>query len=104
MKMKIIIEDKNEKYFKICINLFCIIDTKYFKYFCSKFRIIFNQLMKSSDYYAAKDLIKKGDNKEAIQILKALEKQTPKNPDVQNYIGFSYRKLGNLNLAAIHYN
>ena len=28
-------------------------------------------IMKSSDYYAAKDLIKKGDYKEAISILKA---------------------------------
>ena len=61
-------------------------------------------IMKSSDYYAAKDLIKKGDYKEAISILKGLEKQTPKDPDVQNYLGFSYRKVGDLNLAAIHYN
>ncbi len=39
-------------------------------------------IMKSFNYYAAKDLIKKGDYKEVISILKGLEKQTPKDPDV----------------------
>ena len=60
-------------------------------------------IIKSADYYTAKDLIKNENYKEAIEILKSLEKETPKDADIQNYLGFSFRKLGNLDLAAIHY-
>ena len=60
-------------------------------------------IIKSADYYTAKDLIKNENYKEAIEILKGLEKETPKDADIQNYLGFSFRKLGNLDLAAIHY-
>jgi len=60
-------------------------------------------IIKASAYYTAKDLIKNENYKEAIEILKGLEKETPKDADIQNYLGFSFRKLGNLDLAAIHY-
>tara|TARA_B100000475_G_C15022623_1_gene324867 strand:- start:669 stop:1151 length:483 start_codon:yes stop_codon:yes gene_type:complete len=62
-----------------------------------------NNFVKSTDYYAAKDFIAKGSYKEAIAILKELEKETPKDADIQNYLGFSYRKMGKLDLASFYY-
>ena len=62
-----------------------------------------SSIMKSTDYYLAKDLIEKGKFNEAIKILKDLEKETSKDADIHNYLGFSFRKMGNLDLAAIHY-
>ncbi len=62
-----------------------------------------NNVIKSTDYYVAKDFILKGSYKEAIAILKDLEKETPKDADIHNYLGFSYRKVGNLDLAAFYY-
>ena len=61
-------------------------------------------IMKSTDYYLAKDFIEQGKYTKAINILKELEKESSKDADVQNYLGFSYRKIGNLDLAAVHYN
>ena len=60
--------------------------------------------IKSTDYYLAKDFIEQGKYTKAIKILKELEKESSKDADVQNYLGFSYRKIGNLDLAAVHYN
>ena len=62
-----------------------------------------SSIIKSTDYYLAKDLIEKGRYNRAIEILKDLEKETSKDADVQNYLGFAFRKIGNLDLAAIHY-
>ena len=60
--------------------------------------------IKSTDYYLAKDFIEQGKYTKDIKILKELEKESSKDADVQNYLGFSYRKIGNLDLAAVHYN
>ncbi len=60
-------------------------------------------IVKSTDYYVAKDLIAKGKYRDAIEVLKYLEKESSKDADIQNYLGFSYRKIDNFDLAAIHY-
>ncbi len=63
-----------------------------------------SNIIKSTDYYLAKDLITNGNYNEAIRILKDLEKETSKDADIQNNLGFCYRKIGDLDNAAKHYN
>tara|TARA_B100001175_G_C19238556_1_gene508882 strand:- start:164 stop:646 length:483 start_codon:yes stop_codon:yes gene_type:complete len=63
-----------------------------------------NNTIKSTDYYLAKDLIAKGNYNEAIRILKDLEKEIIKDADIQNNLGFCYRKIGDLVNAGNHYN
>ncbi len=40
----------------------------------------------------------------AIKKLRNLEQKYPDNADIENYLGFSYRKLGELGKSAYHYN
>jgi len=39
----------------------------------------------------------------AIKKLRILEQKHPQNADIENYLGFSYRKLGELGKSSYHY-
>ena len=41
--------------------------------------------------------------KTAIKRLRSLEQQYPQNADIENYFGYSYRKLNQLGKSAMHY-
>ena len=61
-------------------------------------------IAKSSDYYTAMKLIKKKSYSSAIENLLKAEKYNKKDADIYNYLGFSYRKIGDLEKAALYYN
>ena len=63
-----------------------------------------NNILKSSEYYAAMKLIKKKSYSSAIENLLKAEKYNKKDADIYNYLGFSYRKIGDLEKAALYYN
>lgn len=54
-------------------------------------------------YKNAVKLVKKKRYEEAIVMLEGLLKDDPNNPDIMNYLGFSYRKLGYLDNSAAYY-
>lgn len=56
-----------------------------------------------SDLDAARALIKAKDWKGAFDKLNSAVAADPKNADVQNLLGYSYRKTGKLDLAQKHY-
>ena len=58
---------------------------------------------KSSYYYDALKLIKNKSFKLAIENLNKAEKNSKIDPDIYNYLGFSYRKMGNMKLASFNY-
>ena len=58
---------------------------------------------KSTYYYDALKLIKKNSFKAAVENLNKVEKSQKKDADIYNYLGFSYRKMGNMKLAAVNY-
>ena len=58
---------------------------------------------KSAAYNEALALIKAENYLDAIIKLKKAEQSAKDNADIQNLLGFSYRKSGNLNEAAKHY-
>jgi tetratricopeptide (TPR) repeat protein len=58
---------------------------------------------KSTYYYDALKLIKKNSFKAAIENSNKAQKKQKKDADIYNYLGFSYRKIGNMKLAAINY-
>ena len=58
---------------------------------------------KSTYYYDALKLIKKESFKAAVENLNKAEKNQKKDADIYNYLGFSYRKMGNMKLAAVNY-
>ena len=58
---------------------------------------------KSNYYYDALKLIKKESFKAAVENLNKAEKNQKKDADIYNYLGFSYRKMGNMKLAAVNY-
>jgi|TARA_B110000977_G_scaffold73572_1_gene99572 tetratricopeptide (TPR) repeat protein len=60
-------------------------------------------ISKSSYYYDALKLIKKQSFKTAIENLNKAEANQKKDADIYNYLGFSYRKMGNMKLAALNY-
>jgi len=54
-------------------------------------------------YRNAVKLVKQKRYEEAIVMLEGLLKDDPHNPDILNYLGFSYRKLGYLDNSASYY-
>jgi tetratricopeptide (TPR) repeat protein len=46
------------------------------------------------DLQKAVDYINTGEYKRAIRLLRDINKQVPKNADILNYLGYSYRKSG----------
>lgn len=60
-------------------------------------------MMKSSYYYKAVDSIKNKDYKNAIILLNKSLISEKNDPDIYNYLGFSNRKLGNMEMAAKNY-
>ena len=60
--------------------------------------------VKSSEYYKAVKLIKQKSYDAAIQNLLKAEKNNKTDADIYNYLGFSYRKTGNLEKASQYYN
>lgn len=58
---------------------------------------------RSESLEAARKAVDAKDFKSAIQHLVKAEKETPKDADVQNLLGFSYRKLGQFDRAMEHY-
>ena len=59
---------------------------------------------KSAAYNEAVALIKAENYLDAITKLKKAKQSAKDDADIQNLLGFSYRKLGNLDEAATHYN
>ncbi|QJR09482.1 hypothetical protein DSM104443_00526 [Usitatibacter rugosus] len=57
----------------------------------------------NTDYQYAKQAIAKEDWKSAIAALNSAARNDPNSADVQNLLGFSYRKSGDLDSAFKHY-
>jgi tetratricopeptide (TPR) repeat protein len=55
------------------------------------------------DYSTARDAIDRKDWMRATRHFERAAKRYPENADIQNYLGFAYRKWGKLDLAFIHY-
>ena len=58
---------------------------------------------KNPDFTAGVKLVDAGDYDAAIPYLEKAIAAEPKNADAQNYLGYSYRKLGNRDKAFEHY-
>ncbi len=56
-----------------------------------------------SDYAQAVKLVDAGDYAGAIPLLQKSIAADPTNADAHNYLGFSHRKLGNVDVALTHY-
>ena len=56
-----------------------------------------------SDYAQAVKLVDAGDYARAIPLLQKSIAADPTNADAHNYLGFSHRKLGNVDVALTHY-
>ena len=59
--------------------------------------------VKSNYYYKAVKLINKNSYQAAIDNLLKAEKTNKKDADIYNYLGFSHRKIGNLEKASQYY-
>ena len=59
--------------------------------------------VKSNYYYKAVKLINKKSYKAAIDNLLKAEKTNKKDADIYNYLGFSYRKINQLDKASTYY-
>ena len=57
----------------------------------------------SKEYYKAVKLIKANKFKDAIIILESLVTANPKDADILNYLGFSFRKTGDLVKSSNYY-
>ena len=57
----------------------------------------------SKEYYNAVKLIKSENFDNAITILQVLIKDNPNDADIHNYLGFSFRKIGELKKSSYHY-
>jgi tetratricopeptide (TPR) repeat protein len=55
------------------------------------------------DYAAGKQALDRKDWTEATRLFRQAALRDPDNADLQNYLGFSYRKLGQLDTAFQHY-
>ncbi len=55
------------------------------------------------DYAQAVKLVEAGDYAAAIPLLKKTIAADPTNANAQNYLGYSHRKLGDVDLALAHY-
>ena len=58
---------------------------------------------KNNEFNDGKSAVYSGRFETAIQILKKVISDEPRNADAHNYLGYSYRKLGKLDLAASSY-
>lgn len=58
---------------------------------------------KSTEYGKAVEMIKAGKYQSAIPLLEKAAAKDPKNADVQNYLGYSHRKLKRFDVALKHY-
>jgi len=58
---------------------------------------------KDEDYAAGKKAIERKDWAEAVKRLSVAAKRDPDNADLQNYLGYSYRNLKQMDLAFRHY-
>jgi tetratricopeptide (TPR) repeat protein len=56
------------------------------------------------DYLAGGKAFEAKNWSAAIKSFSSAEKRNPGNADIQNYLGYAYRKTGNLDLAFKHYN
>ncbi|MCK5362404.1 MAG: tetratricopeptide repeat protein [Gammaproteobacteria bacterium] len=59
---------------------------------------------KDTNYTQAEKLIKDGKYADAIPLLNKAVKANPKSADAYNYLGYSYRQLGQFEAAMEHYN
>ena len=57
----------------------------------------------SPEFKAGKKAVKKGDFQSAIAYLNKANEKNPKNADIHNLLGYSYRKLGDTDRAFQHY-
>ena len=57
----------------------------------------------SPEFKAGKKAVKEGDFQSALVHLKKANEKNPKNADIHNLLGYSYRKLGNTDKAFEHY-
>jgi Flp pilus assembly protein TadD len=57
----------------------------------------------SPEFEAGKKAVKKGDFQSAIGHLNKATEKNPRNADIHNLLGYSYRKLGDTNRAFEHY-
>jgi Flp pilus assembly protein TadD len=55
------------------------------------------------DYAAGKEAIASKDWRRAVERFERVVRREPDNADVQNYLGFAYRNLGDLPCALLHY-
>jgi tetratricopeptide (TPR) repeat protein len=55
------------------------------------------------DFAAGKVALVKGQWASAIEALKLAALREPRNPDIQNYIGYAYRRIGLPKLAFAHF-
>jgi Flp pilus assembly protein TadD len=57
----------------------------------------------SSEFKAGKKAVKKGDFQSALGHLNKANEKNPRNADINNLLGYSYRKLGDTDRAFEHY-
>lgn len=55
------------------------------------------------DYAAGLKAVQEMQWDQAVDSFTKVVAKTPENADAQNYLGYSYRKQGNLDLAVVHY-
>ena len=91
------------KFLKIILSLL------YFLYFSQAFAAggdsdnSSKNVTKSSYYYEAIKLIKNESYEPAIDSLLSAEKISKNDPDIYNYLGYSFRKINDLEKAAFYY-
>ncbi|TMH39770.1 MAG: tetratricopeptide repeat protein [Betaproteobacteria bacterium] len=56
------------------------------------------------DYESGKKAVEAGNWKTAVDSFERVASRDPNNADAQNYLGYAWRKSGNLDLAFKHYN
>jgi len=56
------------------------------------------------DYESGKKAVQAGNWKTALDSFERVASHDPNNADAQNYLGYAWRKSGNLDLAFKHYN
>ena len=58
---------------------------------------------RDEDYAAGKQAMERKNWSEALKRYHLAAKRNPENPDLQNYLGYSYRNLGQMDPAFKHY-
>ncbi len=57
----------------------------------------------AADLAAGRKAADAGDHETAVRLLRRAAQADPNNADIHNFLGFSYRKLGNVDMAFKHY-